>query len=356
MPWIPRDGVTVQGLTLRQGPNPVLRYLDVPEDQITLRVNLLDPHQAPQELAMATRSVGPGAVTLVAGHVPLEHRWELRQRMVSFLDVDGTAEIFWPRLRISASRLTDATVERNTPAVTLRGSRARITQTLLSAHLSGKPGFKSATALALGAASNPSTVSRLLADLQSHGLIRLHRDGTAHSPEVTDQLALATLLRDERGWPSGAVAHGYVFGRDGRDRGARITATAADSRLGPTQTGPMDVAITGRIAAESLGILATGPSVLRVWVKDPGVRSLSVLLQSIGVEPAPSEEANCVVAVDRDGIGTHQASKRQTADGQPIRIAHPVRVWCDLATERRGESIAAQLWPQLLDRQMTHDE
>lgn len=341
VPWIPEDPRTLDGLRLRRGRDAELRYLTADLDGITQRVEVEFAHRSldPDMVAARARAQPAGQLFLIVGPVPLELRAPLRDRMVSFLATDGTAEIFWPRLRVSASRFTDEVVERRTSAVTLRGSHARVVQALLAADMEGDV-FETSKALGLRAGVGPSVVSRLLQKLARQGLVVLEREAGQAQPRVADRVALATLLRDERGWASARAVYGYVYGRDVIDRAARITNSAS------SDPDADDVAISGAVGAMAYDAVAVGVTELRVWLSGLAESPPEPRLLAAGIEPAARHEANCQVAFDRDGIGLLGA--RDVSLGHSdIRVAHPLRVWCDVHDELRGDDIAAELWSRM---------
>lgn len=331
LPWLHERPQQIEHLQVARGSQATLSYLD---DGITLAVDVVNPADDVAGLLDRPRPPAPGRVTLIAGDIPLPLRAELRRAQVSFIDVDGTAELFWPRLRISASRVTDEDLQRQTPPVTLRGAHARIVQALLGAWLDGHT-ITSGSELAARAQASEAAVSRTLRKLAEHGLVDLTLVGRAQRPEVVDPLALADILKSERGWPRTGTYHGYVYGRDAGGRLDEIMERERDHPWGG------DIAVTGIVAAAQLGVLTTAaPPMLRLWLKcrPEGVPQA---LRHLGIEPVTVDEANVMVALDRNQVGTLE---RQPIGTPPIWTSHPIRVWCDLHSEPRGEDVAAQLW------------
>jgi len=259
--------------------------------------------------------------------------------MVSFLAADGTAEIFWPRLRVSASRFLEPAIQRRTPAVTLRGSHARIVQALLIAEMDERS-FETSKELAVAAGTGPSIVSRLLNKLARQGLVAIEREAGTARPHVADRVALANLLRGQRGWAQSRVVYGYVYGRDAIDRAARLADRTAAEPRGPS------IAVTGALGAMAYEAFAVGITQLRVWLHAKQDSPSEPTMLAAGIEPAAAEEANCQVAFDRDGVGLLGARPVGLGHSE-IPVAHPLRVWCDLENEPRGESIAAELWSRM---------
>lgn len=330
-PWVPENPVEIDTLILERGREPTLTYV---EDQLSLRVEVLDPHRSAHELVATAKSPPPGNVVLVAGDVPLDLRPTLRQESVSFLDIDGTAELFWPRLRVSASRLTDDEIQRHTPALTLRGAHSRIVQTLLASWIDRDP-IQSGTDLAERAETSEASTSRALRKFAEHGLVQLVPEGRAHRPEVVDPVALAETLRDERGWPQRNLYFGYRYGRDAQSRATELARASDDARI--------ELATTGITAAVAFGVLTTAlPPVLKIWIRaEPS--EVPRVLQRLEIEPVDREEANCAIALDKYRLGTLGAQVIESKTGY-VWISHPIRVWCDLKFEPRGADVAAQLW------------
>lgn len=101
--------------------------------------------------------------------------------------------------------------------------------------------------------------------------------------------------------------------------------------------------VTGTTAAIAYGVLVTvEPVVVRVRL-NVARDDLTASATAIGIEPAPREEANVEVSADRWGLGRHRSTRAHLLGGD-IVVAHPVRVWCDLQDERRGQELADQLW------------
>jgi len=108
------------------------------------------------------------------------------------------------------------------------------------------------------------------------------------------------------------------------------------------------VAVTGRVGAAFYGIVGTAsPPAARCWV-DTSASTLSEAAHLLGLEPAPQDEANIGLSADRWRIGLHR-SEDKTLEEWTARIAHPIRVWCDLRDEQRGNEFAAQMWGLISD-------
>jgi DNA-binding transcriptional ArsR family regulator len=329
LPWLPAAPRAVDGLTIVRGHTNALRY----DDSIELAVQLIDPSdfESPDALLGAVIAQ-PGTVSLVAGAVPLPWRARLRSCGVSFLDVSGVIEITWPRIRASGSRSFE-TVQRHRSPLPFQKGYGRVVQQLTASALAGQ--ILTISELAERANSNPSSVSRAVAQLVEHGLVTKVRDGGRSVIDVFDAVQLAELLAQRSVWPNGQTVSGYVWGRTVWEVAALIGDNAKRNDI--------VVAVTGRTALAYLGVMATSlPRDVRVWV-DTRDRDLAEIASLLGLEAAPAEESNVTLSADPWHVGTHRSSMR-SFDGLNAPIAHPVRVWCDVQAEPRGTEFAAQLW------------
>lgn len=59
------------------------------------------------------------------------------------------------------------------------------------------------------------------------------------------------------------------------------------------------------------------------------------------------EGGNVALVLDRWRVGRHRSAA--TKFDEQANISHPLRVWCDLHDEPRGEDFAAQLWGVVSD-------
>jgi predicted transcriptional regulator len=336
LPWIPLEPEPVGELVIRRGRNDVLAY----DDGITLQVRLLDPaafRSADVLLADAQAEAGPGRVVLVAGAVPVEWRSALREAGLSFIDVSGTAEIAWPRIRVSTRRLTGP-VDRQTTAIPLQKGHALVVQELLVAPADGAP--PTITELAERARVSVSTASRIVAQLAEQGLVERDRNWRHVAVRLSDRAGLAKLLADRSVWPAGQVVSGHAWGRNFWDTAASISRRAADAGIA--------IAVTGRCGAAFLGVLGTAPPpVVRCWA-DLGGRSLADASDQLRLELAPIESSNVLISADPWRVGLHHRAAAQFEEWSAT-VAHPVRVWCDLHGEERGQEFAAQLWRAVSD-------
>ena len=329
LPWLTASERVVDGLTIIRGPDNVLRY----DDSIELAVRLVDPgdFESP-ELLLDAIVAQPGTVSLVAGAVPLPWRAQLRSSGTSFIDVSGVTEISWPRLRASGSRAFE-TVRRHRSPLPFQKGYGRLIQELVAVALAGQS--LTVGELAEQANSNPSSASRAVAQLVSHGLVSRHRERGRSAIEVVDPVQLAELLAERSVWPNGQTLSGYVWGRTVWEVACQVGDQAALRHI--------VAAVTGRTALAYLGVMSTSsPAEIRVWV-DTGGRDLADVAAQLGLEPAPADESNVTLSGDPWHVGTHRPSTR-SYDGMHAPIAHPVRVWCDVQTEPRGSEFAAQLW------------
>ncbi|MCZ7535215.1 MAG: hypothetical protein M5T61_04230 [Acidimicrobiia bacterium] len=336
LPWVPQEPERLDGLTVRRGRHNKLSY----DDGITLEVCIVDPggHRTLDELLDELgRQGGAGRVALVAGAVPLQWRSQLRAADVSFIDVSGVAEIRWPRLKISARRLGKP-AQRRTVSVPMQKSHALIAQELLITSLSGVR--VTIGDIALGTGASLSSVSRSIAQLAAQGLVAKEREGRDLVVSVVDAVELANLLAERSAWGRGEVLWGYLWGRNTWDVAARLSLKAAERHA--------SLAVTGRVGAAFYGIVGTAsPPTVRCWV-DTSASSLSDVAGLLGLEPAPEDEANVGLSADRWRIGMHRREER-TFEEWKATVAHPIRVWCDLRDEQRGDEFAAQMWGLISD-------
>jgi DNA-binding transcriptional ArsR family regulator len=334
LPWLQADEHDLGGgLLLRRGPRNALTY----EDGITLDVRVLEPRRfesVDDLLNEAIRDPKPGQVTLVAGSIPLEWRAHLRAAQVSFTDISGVTEINWPRLRIRASRFGQP-VTRHREPLPLQKGHARVAQVILINALAGRQ--TTVGEIAKAAEVSYSTASRTIDQLASFGLVSKERRGKGVLVDVPDPVELATLLAERTAWTAGPLLHAYTWGRSVWDQASRLSERA--------ETQGVKLAVSGRVGAAFLGVVGTSsPTTLRCWVSGQG--PLAEIAGQLEAEPSDPEEANLEVALDTWGVGLHWADYGRF-DRWRARIAHPVRVWCDLHAEQRGTEFADQLWSRL---------
>ncbi|MEX1009097.1 MAG: winged helix-turn-helix domain-containing protein [Acidimicrobiia bacterium] len=279
------------------------------------------------------RQQGAGRVVLVAGAVPVEWRGRLRDGAASFIDASGVAEIEWPRLRVRARRF-GTTTQRRTTAVPLQKSHALVAQELLIVASGGVQ--LTIGGIAEGAGVSLSSASRTVSQLAGHGLVTRHRHGREVLVSVVDPVQLAEHLAQRTPWGRREVVWGYLWGRNHLDVAARLSARADAAEF--------EVAITGRTGATFLGVLGTAsPSAVRCWVNARPSLSALQIADALDLDEVPKADANVGVAVDAWRVGVHRA-ELATLDEWSAKVAHPVRVWCDLHTEQRGSEFAAQVW------------
>jgi DNA-binding transcriptional ArsR family regulator len=333
LPWV-ESVQKIEGLTLRRGSPSALRY----DDGIELAVEIVDPagFDNPDDVvASVHRTRGPGYVALVAGAVPLAWRSLLRRSNVSFVDPSGVAEISWPRLKVSSGQFARPS-ERTRAALPMQKSHAVTTQELLAASLRGER--LTIGELADRAAVGLSSASRAVSQLQAHGLVEKRRDGRAVYVVVADPVPLAELLARRSAWPQGRTLSAFAWGRTIWDVAASVSDRASSAGLA--------LSVTGRTALAYLGVLSTSPpDEVRCWV-GAQESELEELAERLGLEPAPAKESNVVLAADPWGVGMIGRTDR-TFEGSHAIVASPIRVWCDLHSERRGTEFAAQLWMEI---------
>lgn len=331
LPWVPQDVQHVGELAVRRGRRNVLSY----DDGIALEVYLVDPAAYPSAEALvrdADKQAQPGRVVLIAGAVPVTWRALLREAELSFVDVSGVADINWPRLRVAARRFAHLVSRQRSP-IPLQKGHALAVQELLIATAGGEQ--PSLADLAQGAALSLSTVSRAITQLAEHGLVTKKRSGSHVVVAVADRVEVAERLAAQTAWPGHERIGGYLWGRNTWDVAARLSANAAKADV--------TLAVTGRAGAAFLGVLgSSSPAEIRCWV-DVGERSLAAIADSLGLDPAPEEAANVTLSADPWRVGAHHRAAIRYEDWTAT-VAHPVRVWCDLHSEKRGVEFAAQLW------------
>jgi DNA-binding transcriptional ArsR family regulator len=331
LPWVPQSTQQVGELAVQRGRRNVLSY----DDGIALEVFLLDPAAYPSAEALvrdAGQQARPGRVVLIAGAVPVSWRAQLREAELSFVDVSGIADINWPRLQVATGRFAQPVSRQRSP-VPLQKGHALVVQELLIATASGaEPALAD---LAEGAAVSLSTASRAITQLAEHGLVVKKRSGSHVAVAVADRVEVAERLAAQSAWPGGQRIGGYLWGRNVWDVAARLSANARQAGVA--------LAVTGRAGAAFLGVLGTSSSSeVRGWV-DAGERPLTELADILGLEPAPQEAANVALSSDPWRVGVHRRGSI-SFDGWTAAVAHPVRVWCDLHSDKRGAEFAAQLW------------
>lgn len=321
--WLGAGDQELDGLVVRRGRDAVLGF----DDGISLDVRVLDPARSRSAAALVEASrgeSGPGRVVLVAGAVPVQWRAALRDAEVSFIDVSGVVEIWWPRLRVSARRL-GLPVTRRRHGLPLQKGFARVVQELLI--VAGDGDRPTIGELAEGAGVSLSTASRVVSQLAEHGLVAKNRHDGHVRVAVVDRVEVAERLAARSAWPGDETVIGYLWGRTVFDTASRLSATAADHGLG--------LAVTGRVGAAYHGVLGTSsPRTVRAWVDCRG-GDLAVAAAGLGLEPAPEETANVVLSADPWRVGVHHRSEA-SYDEWTATVAHPLRVWCDLRGEARG--------------------
>lgn len=336
LPWFEAAGNDFDGLRLRRGRSEALAY----DDGIVLDVEIVDPadHPSPEALVDAAKAAsGPGRVVLVAGALPLAWRGAVREAGVSFVDVSGVAEIHWPRIDVSERRFGKP-VRRKRAALPFQKSHALVVQELLI--LSADGTTPTIGEVAESAGVSLPTASKAISQLEEHGLVAKHRDGTRVMVGVIDRVAIAVRLAGRTSWPGEETLAAYLWGRTVFDVAARLSAVA--------DAAEMELAVTGRIAAAHYGVLGTSsPKEVRCWVAVRGAL-LPEVAERLELEPAPRAEANVVLSSDRWKMGVHRRRELQLDDANAW-VAHPLRVWCDLHDEERGSEFAAQMWGAVND-------
>lgn len=333
LPWL-KSAQQIDGLTLRRDRANALRY----DDGIELAVRIVDPadFDEPGDLIdYAGQQGGPGRVVLVAGVIPLLWRSQLRRSRVSFVDPSGVAEISWPRLNVSSGQFARRT-ERSRAPLPMQKSHAVAVQELVVAAVRGER--LSVGDIAERAGVGLSSASRAISQLEAHGLVEKQRHGRAVLVDVADPVLIAELLAERTAWPHGTTLSGFAWGRNIWDVAAAVTERAREADI--------SLSVTGLTALAYFGVLGTSSSKqVRCWVGEQE-SELDVVAARLGLEPAPVEESNVVLAADPWGVGMIGCAER-TFEGRHAVIAQPLRVWCDLHSEQRGTEFAAQLWKEI---------
>lgn len=331
LPWI--ESVTLKEPSLRivrGAPNSI----SFP-DGITLGVSVViaDHFRSVDDLHEAVVGAErPGTLVLVVGFIPQNWRSTLRSRETSFIDAAGIAELYWPRLRVTARRFGQI-VERNRKPLGFQKNFAVVAQTLILGHLAGER--LSVSQLADRAAVSPATASRAVSQLQEHGLVQKQRDGNSIYVIMTDLAAIRRQLAEGTAWPSNATLFGYFWGRTIFETAQQLSQLAAQLEL--------NFAITGSIAAAAYGVgMSSTHRELHVWVRDTH-HDLQEVAEMLHIDPARKESANVVLSTDPWKFGTQNRTRKQWMDFS-LCVANPVRVWCDLHAEPRGDDVAHQLW------------
>lgn len=344
LPWLPDQPVDLDEVEIERGPVNRLAYVD----GIELAVVLLaaDPEDSVRSvLRQVDEMGGPGKVVLVVGSVPVVWRAELRKRGASWLATDGRMELRWPRLAVSAHRLSVSapTPARKRAPVALQKRQGVVAQVLCELALSGSLPV-TVSQLAGAAEVGVAVASSAAHALARHGYVAKQRDGKTVLIDVDDISSLARLLADRTGWEHAKVAWAYGFGRSPLDVAHRITRAARESET--------NMAVTGRVGATYLGVIGTGdPSTVRVRV-EATPDDAAAALDRLGLEAVDREEANVAVALDRWRLGTTHAQVLRFQKYSAL-IAPPVRVWCDLDGEPRGTDGTLSGFgfaPEMLDR------
>lgn len=338
LPWIPQAPEHIGELTVRRGVSDILAY----DDGITMQVHVLDPvsySSASTLTVQALDAVGPGRVALVAGALPVAWRPALREAGVSFIDVAGTAEISWPRIRVSSRRFGQP-VTRRRDGVPMQKGHALVAQELLITSDAGV--VPTISELARNAGVSVPTASRAVAQLAKQGLVERQEQWRQVFVRLTGRVELGEILADRTAWPGNQTISGYAWGRNIWDVADSLSRNAIDAGI--------DFAVTGRAGASFLGILGTAsPKQVRCWAL-LNERDLTTVAAKLGLEPAPRAESNVIISADPWRIGVHR-SAQVPFEAWSATIAHPVRVWCDLHGEERGSEFATQLWRTLGDAQ-----
>lgn len=331
MPWVPSEPTMIGDVEILGGTPGRLEYHGDLEG-LTAAIDVL-PH------GEAGRVVRHGHVSLLVGDIPIEERWELREHQHSFVSFDGDVCLRWPSVTADGTLdVVDVRSDDIVAGIPLQQGHVRLAQALLAAYFDGTEVASSAE-LAKSTRAVPSTVTRLLDKLETAGLITVERDGRLRRPIVLDAKRLAWLLRSRSTFLNAEIHNGYVPGQGADAQAARIADHARDAGH--------ELAFTGLHAASWYGTMSTGAPTLDLWLRGPRDKDdAAPWLVGAGIEPLGKERGNVRVAIDRTGAGVLGAAEAPHGpEGAPV--AHPLRVWADLARSARAADIADQLWERL---------
>ena len=300
---------------------------------LTAAIDVL-PHGEPPQ------AVRHGHLSLLVGDISVEERWELREHQRSFVSFDGDVCLRWPSVTADGMlEVVDVRSDDIVSGIPLQQGHVRLAQALLAAHLDGT-GVASSAELAKAAGAVPSAATRLLDKLETAGLIAVEREGRVRRPVVLDGKRLAWLLRSRSTFLNAGVVDGYVPGQDPAPQAARIADRA--------RAAGYELAFTGLHAASWHGAMSTGAPTLDLWMRGPRDKDdAAPWLVGAAIEPLGKQRGNVRVAIDRTGAGVLGAAEAPHGP-QGVPVAHPLRVWADLARSARAADIADQLWERLL--------
>jgi DNA-binding MarR family transcriptional regulator len=331
MLWVPPEPTDIGDIEILGGKPGRVEYHGHLEG-LTAAIDVL-PHG--EEL----RAVPLGHLPLLVGDIPVEERWRLREQQRSFVTFDGDVCLRWPALTADGTiAVADVRSDDAASSIPLQQGHVRLVQTLLAAHVDGKP-VASSSQLAKAAGAVPSTVTRLLDKLETAGLVTVERNGRIRRPIVVDGRRLAWLLRARSTFVNADVIDGYVPGQGPEAQASRIADFA--------KAAGYELAFTGLHAASWHGATSTGAPTLDLWIRGPrGEADAAPWLIGAGIEPLGGERGNVRAAIDRTGAGVVGVDE---ADYGPagVPVAHPLRVWADLPRSARAADIADQLWERL---------
>lgn len=332
LPWLPGE-LDLQAIVVSRGYENVLTY----DDGIRLAVEVRDPalvHSLDELIESVLAGDEPGSVVLVAGQVPASWRSKLRERGISWADAGGAISLDWPRVRVTSHQASIVAPRRRRQVVPLQRGVARVAQEIAIRAVAGTTpmilaDLVDATGVSL------SSVSRLVSALAAHGWVKKSGDRRPVEIEVPDLSQYMEMLAERTRWNHLPELHCYGWGPSLLSLASEISARSDAERE--------DIAITGRIGAAFHGVLSSGqPRSLHVRAGvEPSM--LFELASHLRLEVVNADEANVVLAADRWRVGS-QGAERRTFDGMTATVAHPVRVWCDLRDEQRGNDIASELW------------
>jgi len=328
VPWITETQVD-SDLTMSPGGLNRLVF----DDGIELAVEVVSPASADSAdglLALTKDASRPGVVVLVAGNVPAEWRARLRATGTSWLDHDGVLELHWPRVDVSADRTNRVLGPRSRrrQPMPLQKRRGAVAQALaIAEHERRTP--VTIGVLAEEAGCDQSTASRTVDVLSRRGLVEIDRIGTRTEVSVPNLFEYLEILQERTSWARLATLPAYLWGQTARSRAVKLSEAAGHANL--------DLVVTGTVAAEFHGTIATSEAAHVQCRLQCLPDELAYLATRLKLELVPPEEANVLLAADRWGVGRVGAAR----PGAIPRLAHPIRIWCDMHVGRRGHELAA---------------
>lgn len=153
---------------------------------------------------------------------------------------------------------------------------------------------------------------------------------SAHEPRFLFPISSSTSRSSRNARRGPASPHClHTSGDRPRSRAVKLSEAAGHANL--------DLVVTGTVAAEFHGTIATSEAAHVQCRLQCLPDELAYLATRLKLELVPPEEANVLLAADRWGVGRVGAAR----PGAIPRLAHPIRIWCDMHVGRRGHELAA---------------